>query len=70
MRIKNLGLYLLALLMLLNTVPAETPEAPPRGGAAPYFCILLGVSAGLSFATGNGIGVFASLASAQQIGCF
>jgi hypothetical protein len=40
------------------------------GGAATYVCILLGIAAGFSLATGNPGGLLATLVGADLAGCF
>ena len=40
------------------------------GGMRSYYCMLLGIAAGLAFATGNALALFGTLVTAHIGGCF
>ena len=71
------SLALLALAYLAYRAEFPTPLEPVYssiesivGGAPPYACALLGLAAGLAFASGNAIGLFGALISGHLAGCF
>ena len=67
---KHLAVYLLAAVLLLGGIPGPQGADLPAGRDNTAICILLGVSAGLAFASGNLTALVGTMIGAHSKGCF